>query len=110
VDELDFASKLLAELRRAGLSADVAEFACKEALLGAAQSPLRSVSQYQQAWLICHAAEKVLNTLDDGSKPAAWCSSLAQAIIDFEDAYKLKHGHMPLSPAPRGWERSSGSS
>jgi hypothetical protein len=44
--------------------------------------------------------EDILTTLDDGSEGAAWCSQIAHRIFDYQDAFKAKHGYMPLDPGP----------
>jgi len=40
---------------------------------------------------------------EDGSKLAAWSIALAQAVFDFEDAFKAEHGHLPLNAAGPDW-------
>jgi len=86
-----------------GISKEAAEFTCNAVRAGARQTAITTIEEYQEAWTICHAAEGILTTLDDGSEAAAWCASLAHAIIDFEDAYEAQHGRRPLNPGPPEW-------
>jgi predicted DCC family thiol-disulfide oxidoreductase YuxK len=99
-----FLPKLRAELVRAGMSEGQADFVCKSITVGAQQSQITTLAEYQEAWTVCEAAEKILTTLDDGSEAAAWCSALAQAILDFEDDHLKRHGYRPLSPATRDYD------
>ena len=93
-----FLPRLLTALERKGLSEAAVVFAWKSVLAGAKQPPIKTVEHYQIAWTACDTASDILTTLDDGSEAAAWCSALTHRIFDFEDAYKAKHGHRPLSP------------
>ena len=93
-----FLPRLLKALERKGLSEAAVVFAWKSVLAGAQQPPIKTVEHYQIAWSACDTASDILTTLDDGSEAAAWCSALTHRIFDFEDAYKVKHGHRPLSP------------
>ena len=69
---------------------------------------IRTLAQYQDAWIVCRVAEDLLTALDDGSEAALWSSALAHRCFDFEDAYLAEHGHMPLSPAPQDMEGRPG--
>ena len=106
-------SSFLLSLREAllkqGLSIEAAEFICETAKCGSTPPKIRTVAQYQDAWVVCHVAEDILPALDDGSEVALWCSALAYSCFQFEDTYLAQHGHMPLSPATRDMEGPSGS-
>ena len=103
-----FIPALREALQKQGLSAEAAEFICETVKCGGAPPKIRTLAQYQDAWIASHVAEDILTTLDDGSEAALWSSALAHTCFDFEDAYLAEHGHMPLSPAPRDMEGPSG--
>ena len=90
--------KLFSELRRSGLSDEHATVVCNAAAEGVKHPPVTTLAEYQKSWVLCHAAENALTTLDDGSTIAAWFKSVAQAVCDFEIGYKAKHGYLPLHP------------
>ena len=104
-----FLAAFRAALLRQGLSREAADFICGAVRCGGIPPKIRTLAEYQDAWIACHAAEAILTGLDDGSEAALWCSALASSCFDFEDAYLAEHGHMPLSPAPRDMEGPSGS-
>ena len=93
-----FLPRLLAALERKGLPEAAVVLTWKSVMAGAKQPPIKTVEHYQVAWTACDAASEILTTLDDGSEAAAWCSALTHRIFAFEDAYKVQHGHLPLSP------------
>lgn len=96
-------------LLKQGLSAEAADFICETVKCGGSPPKIRTLAQYQDAWIVCRVAEDLLTALDDGSEAALWSSALAHRCFDFEDAYLAEHGHMPLSPAPQDMEGPSGS-
>ena len=59
--------------------------------VGAQQQAITSPEEYREARTVCAAIEGILTTLDDGSEAAAWCTALAHAILDYEDAYVKMH-------------------
>jgi hypothetical protein len=96
----EFLPKLRAALVRNGISDETAQFICQEILAGTKQSRIVTLEQYQESWIVCHAAEGILTTTEDGSRVAAWLTALATALIEYEDRYIKKHGHMPLNACP----------
>jgi hypothetical protein len=95
-----FLPKLHAELVRNGMSSEVAAFTCNAIRVGARPPIVATLEAYREAWIVCHAMQRILTTLDDGSEAAAWCVALAHALKDFENAYVKEHGHQPLNPGP----------
>ncbi len=87
---------LLPQLRTAlvlrGMSNEAAAFTCNALRAGAQQQAITSLEEYQEARTVFGAMEEILTTLDDGSEAAAYCTALAHAIIDYEDAYAKQHG------------------
>ena len=93
-----FLPKLRIKLIRSGMSEETASHICEAVRAGDKQPPITTVHQYHQAWAVCHIAEEILTTVDDGSEAAAWCTALAHSIFDFEDAHMKQHGYRPLNP------------
>jgi len=104
-----FMAALREGLLKHGLSTAAADFMCETVRCGEPAPKIRTLAQYQEAWIACHVAEDILATLDDGSEASLWSSAVAHSCFDFEDSYLAEHGHMPLSPAPRDMEGPSGS-
>ena len=96
-----FLPKLRIKLMRSGMSNARAAAVCNDILELNLPRPISTAHAYQQAWVICDAMEGILTNLDDGSEAAAWCMALAQRIFEFEDAFRTRHGYMPLNPAPQ---------
>jgi hypothetical protein len=95
-----FLPKLRAALVHIGFSKEEADSVCNDIRAGRPPKPISTASHYHRAWVICDAMEDILTTLDDGSEGAAWCSQIAHRIFDYQDAFKAKHGYMPLDPGP----------
>jgi hypothetical protein len=95
-----FLPRLHAALLHLGFSKSQANSVCHDIRAGNPPKPILNASQYHRAWAICDAMEDILTTLDDGSEAATWCSLIAHRIFDYQDAFKAKHGYMPLDPGP----------
>ena len=104
-----FLPALREALLKQGLSLEAAKFIYETVKCGGTSPKIRTVAQYQDAWVACHVAEDILTAIDDGSEAALWCSALTYSCFDFEDAYLAEHGYIPLSPASRDMEGPSGS-
>ena len=96
-------------LLKQGMSAEASDFICESVRCGATPPKIRTLAQYQDAWIASHVAQDILIAVDDDSEAALWASALALTCFDFEDAYLAEHGHLPLSPAPKDMEVPSGS-
>jgi len=101
-----FLPKFRAELDKAGISDP--RGVCEALAAGAKQPPLASLEEYQRAWSILYAAEAVRTDDYDGSPVEEWVTALAHRVFDFEDAFKAKHGYMPLNPALEDWYEVAG--
>ena len=90
--------KLRAKLLENGLTPEHAATTCKAIQNGKKPRELKTAEEYQVAWTICDSMEDVLTTLDDVSEAAEWCTAIAHRIFSYEDAFKARHGYMPLHP------------
>jgi hypothetical protein len=61
-----FLPRLQTALVRSGMSEEEAAFTCSAVLAGACQPTIRTIREYQDAWIVCQAMEGILRTLDDG--------------------------------------------
>ena len=98
-----FLRELHAKLIENGIAPKRAVRICNTIRSGKKQPTLLSVEDYQEAWIVSDTSSEILTTLEDGSKLAAWSIALAQAVFDFEDAFKAEHGHLPLNAAGPDW-------
>jgi hypothetical protein len=96
-----FLMKFRGELLRLGVWNPDA--VCASVLSDEEQPPLTTLKAYQQAWLVCHAAESVLTNEFDGTRVERWLTALAHATFDFEDAFQTEHGYMPLNACEGEW-------
>ena len=95
----EFLPKFKARLIKTGMTEAEADFICLSVAKRARPRKIASVREYQDAWLVCQTMEDILTTLDDGSEAAAFCASLGQVVIDYEDSYHAEFGHWPLNAA-----------
>jgi len=78
-----FLPRLYFKLLGTGMSKEAALSTCS-ALRGSSLPPaITTLEEYPRCWIICHAMEGLLTTLDDGSEAARWCTELALGIIKF---------------------------
>jgi hypothetical protein len=97
-----FLPKLYAALLHVGFPEKEADIVCDAISKGHPPGRIASASSYHRAWIVCDAMEDILTTVDDGSEAATWCMQLADRIFEYQDAFKAKHGYMPLDPSPIG--------
>jgi hypothetical protein len=95
--------KLFELLLKEGFTSDQAAFVCSSVRKKRLPPPIKGQDDYVSAWAVCHAAEEILVTLDDGSDLAVWCSALASRVIEYEDSYLASQGHRPLNPGGPEW-------
>src|SRR5262245_28065152 len=95
--------KLFEALVREGFTSDQATLVCTSVRNKRLPPPIKDQDGYLAAWMVCHASEEILTTLDDGSDVAVWCSALATRVMEYEDAYLARQGHRPLNPGGPEW-------
>ena len=94
-----FLPELKAGLIKNGMSEAEADFICLSVAKRSSPSKITTAREYQDAWVICDTIENILTTFDDGSEAAAFCTALAQVVIDYEDSYRAHFGYWPLNAA-----------
>ena len=90
-----FLPRLYCRLIEDGLSEDAAKRHCQAICFESEPPPLKSLAEYQDAWMVCHSIMDLVTDDEDGSEIDAWLTALSHRTFDFEDTYRTEHGCLP---------------